>query len=151
MHIIDYLESAYLQSKYDCNIIPLGAIEVGGFMERALLFKVLADRIGLPSTLCMDETNNRSVWNEVAIPMYEEIVSELYISTGILTLIVSNSTECFIRSQEAACGDLAKMNEEQTTVPTHIVDLYQEIGQLYTIGCKRAEQYLVSTKSGCVN
>lgn len=68
------IEMNVFQTKYDCNIIPIGAIEVGGPFERALLFKMLADRIPLATTLKMDEQHHRIVYNEVAVPIYDDMV-----------------------------------------------------------------------------
>lgn len=100
--------------KYDCNIIPLGAMRVGGFFEKALMFKVLADQVGLPCVLHMDAEDNRIVWNEVAIPPFEDVPKE--------------------------CGDIPLTD---LTKATHVVDLMDEPGELYSIGCKRALRYLL--------
>lgn len=58
---------------YDCNIIPLGALRVGGRFEKSLLFKVLADRVGLPCGLLMLPDDNCMVWNEVVMPTVSSI------------------------------------------------------------------------------
>lgn len=109
---------ALKRTKYDCNVIPLGALRVGGLFERALLFKVLADQVGLPCVLHMDPANNDLVWPEVALPLYGDKLPK-------------------------DCGDLPLPD---VAVPTHIVDLLEEPGQLYLIGCKRAQQYLGNTR-----
>lgn len=101
-------------TEFDCNVIPLGALRAGGRFERALLFKVLADQVGLPCVLHMDAADNRSVWTEVAIPLYDELPRD--------------------------CGDIRQPDTPATT--THIVDLMQAPGRLYLIGCQRALDYI---------
>lgn len=50
------------------NRIPISAVRIGAHLERSLLFKVLADRLGLPSVVRMGDENPRIVWNEIAMP-----------------------------------------------------------------------------------
>lgn len=115
---------------------------MGGPLERALLFKVLADRIPLATTLRMDKEHHRIAYNEVAVPIYEEMVWDIDIS------FCNKKKKPFLyvyTFQEELCGDLIKLNEERDLVATHIVDLINEPGQLYPIGSQRAEQYLHET------
>lgn len=94
------------EAEYVCNIIPMGSIKYGGYFEKSLLFKVLADRVELPCKLVMDPTDNSNVWIEVCIL--------------------------------DGCGD------DQTpsfTTTTHVVDLMEYPGSLYTIDCQRAKDY----------
>nr|CAD7575280.1 unnamed protein product [Timema californicum] len=51
------------------NVIPIGHIRVGSYLERALLFKILADRVGLPCALVRGQYSR--AWIEVAIPQEE--------------------------------------------------------------------------------
>lgn len=44
-----------MQKRILSNIIPLGLIRFGGLLERAILFKVLADRISIPTNLYRTE------------------------------------------------------------------------------------------------
>lgn len=48
------------------SVIPLGQLRVGSYLERAILFKVLADRICLPTALVRGEYG--TAWVEIAIP-----------------------------------------------------------------------------------
>ncbi|KAK3779638.1 hypothetical protein RRG08_040361 [Elysia crispata] len=48
------------------NVIPIGRMKAGIHIHRALLFKVLADRIALPCSLTRGEYNR--AWNEVLLP-----------------------------------------------------------------------------------
>lgn len=110
------------RTAYHRNVIPLGALRTGGFMEKALLFKVLADRIGLPCVLHMDATDNRLVWTEVALPVYDEVdgggVSDAFDD----------------------CGDIQRVTPLEA--PTHVVDLMEEPGKLYLIDSAMAKRYL---------
>ncbi|KAI4502499.1 hypothetical protein M0802_002411 [Mischocyttarus mexicanus] len=51
------------------SVIPLGQLRVGSYLERAILFKVLADRICLPTALVRGEYG--IAWVEIAIPQIE--------------------------------------------------------------------------------
>ncbi|XP_014611602.1 PREDICTED: uncharacterized protein LOC106790884 [Polistes canadensis] len=51
------------------SVIPLGQLRVGSYLERAILFKVLADRICLPTALVRGEYG--TAWVEIAIPQIE--------------------------------------------------------------------------------
>lgn len=48
------------------NVIPLGKIKIGSHFERALLFKVLADRVLLPAALVRDQYCK--AWIEISVP-----------------------------------------------------------------------------------
>ncbi|KFV06115.1 Armadillo repeat-containing protein 3 [Tauraco erythrolophus] len=48
-----------------CNIMPIGKVKKGTFYHRALLFKVIADRIGIGCSLVRGEYNR--AWNEVKL------------------------------------------------------------------------------------
>lgn len=62
------------QLKYilNCNIIPLGQIRYAGTFERAILFKTLADKTGLPCTLQRSE-DGKTLWNEIPVPTVDEV------------------------------------------------------------------------------
>ncbi|KAL2719417.1 armadillo repeat-containing protein 3 [Vespula squamosa] len=51
------------------SVIPLGQLRVGSYLERAVLFKVLADKICLPTALVRGEYG--TAWVEIAIPQIE--------------------------------------------------------------------------------
>ncbi|CAH8561933.1 unnamed protein product [Schistosoma rodhaini] len=59
------LSLAQLRCQLNSNLIPIGLIKQGSFLQRALVFKLLADRIGLPTNLIRG-TYGRS-FNEVLI------------------------------------------------------------------------------------
>ncbi|KAG8278223.1 Armadillo repeat-containing protein 3 [Homalodisca vitripennis] len=49
------------------SIIPVGWMRVGLHLERAFLFKVLADQVGLPAALVRGQYHQRG-WVEIAVP-----------------------------------------------------------------------------------
>lgn len=59
------LHIAQLKADLKSNVIPIGFVKRGIFYHRALLFKVLADRIGMPCSLVRGEYNR--AWNEVTL------------------------------------------------------------------------------------
>lgn len=110
------------RTTYHRNVIPLGALRMGGLMEKALLFKVLADRVGLPCVLHMDAADNRLVWPEVALPVYDD----------------DDFDDAFVE-----CGEISKV--ALLDAPTHVVDLMEEPGKLYLIDSAMAHRYLTIT------
>lgn len=83
------------REQYDCNVIPLGAVRVGGFFEKSLLFKVLADKIGLPCGWRMCALDNRVVWNEIYMPDMDS-VSAQNCEYPIRTPIYSSNSFLFV-------------------------------------------------------
>ncbi|XP_060104357.1 armadillo repeat-containing protein 3 isoform X2 [Heteronotia binoei] len=59
------LHISEIKFELKCNVVPVGRISKGTFYHRALLFKVLADRIGISCTLVRGEYNR--AWNEVKL------------------------------------------------------------------------------------
>ncbi|XP_018330323.1 armadillo repeat-containing protein 3 [Agrilus planipennis] len=59
-----------LKGKLGTNMIPIGYLRQGSYCERALLFKALADKLAIPSTLVkgMEERH----WNEVPLELGED-------------------------------------------------------------------------------
>ncbi|XP_067010332.2 armadillo repeat-containing protein 3 [Anabrus simplex] len=102
-----------LRQQLETNIIPLGYIRIGLHLERAVLFKVLADKIGLLCSLVRGQYGIS--WVEVAIlqpdPPGEEF--PLPITDLPIRLIRTN----------------------------HIVDLMENIGSLMPIGSYEATVY----------
>ncbi|XP_063217892.1 armadillo repeat-containing protein 3 isoform X2 [Bacillus rossius redtenbacheri] len=58
----------------ETNVIPLGHLRVGTHLERAVLFKVLADRLGLPCALVRGPYGRS--WVEVAVPQGDNVDGE---------------------------------------------------------------------------
>ncbi|XP_067633285.1 armadillo repeat-containing protein 3 [Eurosta solidaginis] len=99
-----------------CNFIPMGMIRSGCQFERAILFKVLADQIGLPCTL-QRAVDGRLLFNEVPLPV--EIEQDIH---------------CDNRTMKFMPWRMLR--------PTHIVDLMFNVGELYPIQSRQALQYL---------
>ncbi|XP_060541035.1 armadillo repeat-containing protein 3 isoform X5 [Pantherophis guttatus] len=59
------LHISEIEYELKCNVVPIGKIEKGTFYHRALLFKVLADRIAINCSLYRGEYNRG--WNEVKL------------------------------------------------------------------------------------
>nr|XP_016849786.1 PREDICTED: armadillo repeat-containing protein 3 isoform X4 [Anolis carolinensis] len=59
------LHISEIEYELKCNVVPIGKINRGTFYHRALLFKVLADRIGVSCSLVRGEYNR--AWNEVKL------------------------------------------------------------------------------------
>ncbi|XP_076868926.1 armadillo repeat-containing protein 3 isoform X2 [Brachyhypopomus gauderio] len=59
------LHTSELKVEVQSNIIPIGKIKKGTYYHRALLFKALADRIGVACTLVRGSYNR--AWNEVLL------------------------------------------------------------------------------------
>ncbi|XP_054621006.1 armadillo repeat-containing protein 3-like [Dunckerocampus dactyliophorus] len=59
------LHICLLKCQLQCNVVPIGMISKGFYCHRALLFKYLADCIGVRCTLVRGD-NNRA-WNEVLL------------------------------------------------------------------------------------
>ncbi|NXW89752.1 ARMC3 protein, partial [Alopecoenas beccarii] len=59
------LHISEIEFELKCNIVPIGKVKKGTFCHRALLFKVIADRIGIGCSLVRGEYNR--AWNEVEL------------------------------------------------------------------------------------
>ncbi|XP_049604694.1 armadillo repeat-containing protein 3-like [Syngnathus scovelli] len=68
------LHISLLKYKMHCNVIPIGMITKGFYCHRALLFKYLADCIGLSCSLVRGDYNR--AWNEVLVCKRDEHSSQ---------------------------------------------------------------------------
>lgn len=78
--------------KYKSNVIPIGDIQLGTFIHRALLFKVIGDKIGLPVSL--NRGNYNRAWNEIILPdegVHRAFIIDLMFEIG--SLIRSDSSQ----------------------------------------------------------
>ncbi|XP_041264561.1 armadillo repeat-containing protein 3 [Onychostruthus taczanowskii] len=62
------LNMSEIEFELKSNIVPIGTIKRGTFYHRALLFKVIADRIGIGCSLVRGKYNR--AWNEVKLVEY---------------------------------------------------------------------------------
>ncbi|XP_017125627.1 LOW QUALITY PROTEIN: uncharacterized protein LOC108144985 [Drosophila elegans] len=98
------------------NFIPLGMVRSGCQFERAVLFKGLADQIGLPCTL-QRSVDGRMLYNEVPLPVEPE--------------------------KDVHCDKKTlKFMPWRMLRPTHVVDLMYNVGELYPMQSRQALQYL---------
>ncbi|XP_037806582.1 uncharacterized protein LOC119600447 [Lucilia sericata] len=99
-----------------CSFIPLGRIRSGCQFERAILFKTLADQIGLPCTL-QRSVDGRILFNELPLPV--ELEQDVHCDKNTLNFMPWRLLR-----------------------PTHIVDLMHNVGELYPLHSRQALQYL---------
>ncbi|KFQ04867.1 Armadillo repeat-containing protein 3, partial [Leptosomus discolor] len=59
------LHISEIEFELKCNVVPVGKVKKGTFCHRALLFKVIADRVGIGCSLVRGEYNR--AWNEVKL------------------------------------------------------------------------------------
>lgn len=59
-----------IKESIETSVIPLGMLRVGSYLERALLFKVIADRVHLPAALVRGQYGK--AWIEIAVPEVED-------------------------------------------------------------------------------
>ncbi|XP_012586701.1 PREDICTED: armadillo repeat-containing protein 3 isoform X2 [Condylura cristata] len=94
-----------LKFQLKSNVIPIGLIKKGIFYHRALLFKALADKIGVGCSLVRGEYGR--AWNEVKLmnesrkgviggaPPLEEYIVDLMFSPGRLMKVKSREAELY--------------------------------------------------------
>lgn len=72
---IDHQLEVHLREIKEClemSVIPIGQLRVGSYLERALLFKAIADRICLPAALVRGEYGIS--WIEIAVPQVISLI-----------------------------------------------------------------------------
>ncbi|XP_035297368.1 armadillo repeat-containing protein 3 isoform X1 [Cricetulus griseus] len=99
------LHISELKFQLKSNVIPIGHIKKGIFYHRALLFKVLADKIGVGSCLVRGEYSR--AWNEVKLlnearkgiigrlPPPEEYIVDLMFHPGALLKLRSKEADLY--------------------------------------------------------
>lgn len=105
-----------LACEYNSTFIPIGSIRTGNYFERAVLFKCLADQVGLPVTL-QRSVDGRLLFNELPLPV--ELDYDPHCDKNSMNFMPWR----MLRS-------------------THIIDLMYNVGQLYPIQSRQALQYL---------
>ncbi|XP_033208166.1 armadillo repeat-containing protein 3 isoform X2 [Belonocnema kinseyi] len=141
-----------IKHEIQTSVIPLGQLRVGSYLERALLFKVLADKIGLPTALVRGEYGNS--WVEVAIPKVEALPKkEELASLSSSEVEGKSSASKKSKSSIKSYSNLSKIPSDaslchkSTIFPTkllrsnYIVDLMNVPGDLIPICSKRAQNY----------
>ncbi|TSL10159.1 Armadillo repeat-containing protein 3 [Bagarius yarrelli] len=84
------LHLSELKVEMKSNVIPIGKIKKGTYYHRALLFKVLADRIGLSCSLVRGHYNR--AWNEVRLLSTSSTTGATVLQTYIIDLMHKPAT-----------------------------------------------------------
>ncbi|XP_046742406.1 armadillo repeat-containing protein 3 [Diprion similis] len=133
------------------NVIPLGQLQVGSYFERALLFKIIADRVCLPAALVRGDYGK--AWIEIAIPEMETQSSEHISDTiderkGGTKSRPSVGSTSHDPSFEGSAKELVSVSQHVLSIfptkllrPSYIVDLMRVPGDLIPLGTKQADDY----------
>ena len=81
-NILHELSMSKIQTSNQTNLVPLGNISKGSFQHRSLLYKVLADSIGVPCTLTRGEYGR--YWNTVLVNEGEWLVDLMFTPGNLL-------------------------------------------------------------------
>ncbi|EZA54728.1 Armadillo repeat-containing protein [Ooceraea biroi] len=132
-----------IREHLETNIIPLGQLRVGSYLERALLFKAMADRLCLPVALVRGEYGIS--WVEIALPQVILVIRlSDFVSLSFLQMKDSDGwkTENMYLKDYGSKGFPMKLIK-----PNFIVDLMDSPGDLIPVGSHRAKLYC--TKKMC--
>ncbi|XP_068991506.1 armadillo repeat-containing protein 3 [Neodiprion pinetum] len=139
------------------NVIPLGQLRVGSYLERALLFKVIADRVCLPAALVRGDYGK--AWIEIALPEMETQSSEASpVDDRTIDTIAEKEAVAKSRPFDRSTGhapyfqgstkELVSVNQNLLSIfptkllrPSYIVDLMRVPGELIPLGTKQADDY----------
>ncbi|KAF2885149.1 hypothetical protein ILUMI_21025 [Ignelater luminosus] len=126
-HCLDFHLTA-LKEKLGTNLIPIGYLRCGHYCERALLFKALAEKVGVPCTLVRGR-DRVFYWNEVPITNEEPYANlndeqKTYLSYAVVDLINKVGELMLVGSVEANkyCGLLVDTDRINATVNAIKVD-----------------------------
>ncbi|XP_057680853.1 armadillo repeat-containing protein 3-like [Corythoichthys intestinalis] len=92
-----------LKCKLRCNVIPIGTISKGFFCHRALLFKYLADSIGLKCTLVRGDYNRG--WNEVLLYKGDSCSKDNFSQPSCYIVDLMHQPGTFLEADSAAAID----------------------------------------------
>ncbi|KAL6424678.1 hypothetical protein ACFW04_009977 [Cataglyphis niger] len=158
---IDHQLEIHLRKIKEClevNIIPIGQLRVGSYLERALLFKAIADRICLPAALVRGEYGIS--WVEIAVLQIEDSNEEKLCNTYLdennayhEEIVTSASPRLLDKSNvfthnEHKIEKISSSKNYRSIVyptklikPNFIVDLMDVPGDLIPIGSLRSKLY----------
>lgn len=139
-----------IKDTIETSVIPLGMLRVGSYFERALLFKVIADRIHLPAALVRGEYGK--AWIEIAVPQVRVPVEEskfhAYIDRDttcpeIVTIYqpLQQYQHKYIDSNLIFEDRASSIFPTKLLKPNFIVDLMDCPGDLIPIDSQRARKY----------
>lgn len=84
------LPLAELQGWSNCPVVPLGEIKKGTYQHRSLLYKILADQLGIPCSLYKGQYGR--YWNTIILGEEELLVDVMFTPSRLLP----------VKSQEAS-------------------------------------------------
>nr|XP_034193307.1 armadillo repeat-containing protein 3 isoform X1 [Osmia lignaria] len=146
-----------IMNSIETSVIPLGMLRVGSFLERALLFKVMADRIHLPAALVRGEYGR--AWIEVAVAVAAEKTkstieedsykSNLQKGTSCSEMITLQDSVLQSINEEKDSESIDSISMEQWFTiypkkllkPNFIVDLMIKPGDLIPIESRKGKLY----------
>ncbi|XP_011706005.1 PREDICTED: armadillo repeat-containing protein 3 isoform X2 [Wasmannia auropunctata] len=126
----------------ETSVIPLGQLRVGSYLERALLFKAIADRICLPAAL-MEASNEGGLFNDVLDKnneYYQERVTTELLDKSTIVLTYPNGHE---RKKKFLSDCRSVIYPIKLLKPNFIVDLMDTPGDLIPIGSPRSKLYCI--------
>ncbi|XP_029673212.1 armadillo repeat-containing protein 3 [Formica exsecta] len=159
---IDHQLEVHLREIKEClemSVIPIGQLRVGSYLERALLFKAIADRICLPAALVRGEYGIS--WIEIAVPQMEDSNEEKLFSayldendacreeivTSVSPRLLDKSNVSLHHNEHKIEKISSSKDYRSTFYPTKliktnfIVDLMDIPGDLIPIGSLRSKLY----------
>ncbi|XP_029168824.1 armadillo repeat-containing protein 3 [Nylanderia fulva] len=154
---IDHQLEVHLREIKECletSVIPIGQLRVGSYLERALLFKAIADRICLPAALVRGKYGIS--WIEIAIPQIEDSNERKSFRAYLdekdacrEEVVTSVSFRLLDKSNASAYHNehkIEKISSQQNypsklIKPNFIVDLMDTPGDLIPIGSLRSKLY----------
>lgn len=148
-------ENGKMPSAYNClahrnelkiqlrsNFLPLGFFRLGGLLERAILFKVLSDHLGIPCRLLRNKTSVNFLWNEVIMECSETRLSQKCVAEN------SNQNEYSpliktVTNWNAFWSDLEKFYDEEDIIAEQEIEEEEDETTLITIS-DSDERHLVA-------
>ncbi|CAK9815090.1 Armadillo repeat-containing protein 3 [Anthophora plagiata] len=142
-----------IKKSIETSVIPLGMLRVGSYFERALLFKVIADRIHLPTALIRGEYGK--AWIEIAVPEVKSPVEENSFQSYIQrdtscpeVITIHKPVQYPLETGSQTSHNIIPEKEQYRSVfptkllkPNFIVDLMDCPGDLISINSRRARFY----------
>ncbi|KAH0945053.1 hypothetical protein HN011_002424 [Eciton burchellii] len=137
-----------IKESIETSIIPLGQLRVGSYLERALLFKAIADRLCLPVALVRGEYGIS--WIEIAIPQMRDlsdISGDNAKSLKINDDPSSRSLKNPISAYECETEEVSMRNRRSKIFPVKlirpnfIIDLMDTPGDFIQVGSRSAKLY----------
>ncbi|XP_018313706.1 uncharacterized protein, partial [Mycetomoellerius zeteki] len=164
---IDQQLEVHLKQIKECletNMIPLGQLCVGSYLERAMLFKAIADRICLPAAFVRGEYGVS--WIEIAIPQMEDSNERVLFDACLdgnnedyekrITTELLGESNVFTYQNGHEKEKISLSLDYQSTIyptklmkPNFIVDLMDTPGDLIPIGSPRSKLYSIKKITCC--